>query len=99
LAFAVRDRWQAALEMSRDESVLVNFSLLYCILPLARSPVYLLPSTRSSFFTLWGESPYCVMAADVESGKADEEAQKLERRRALRDLNGAPQASMRETFP
>jgi len=39
------------------------------------------------------------MAAAADSGKADEEAQKLERRRALRDLNGASHASMRETFP
>lgn len=42
--------------------------------------------------------PFGAMAAAAEVGKADEEAQKLERRRALKDLNRtAPDACMRES--
>jgi hypothetical protein len=38
------------------------------------------------------------MVTTTEVGKADEEAQKLERRRALKDLNiAAPDACMRES--
>lgn len=37
------------------------------------------------------------MVAAADAGKADEEAQKLERRRALRDLNRSPHASTRES--